>query len=240
MATIREILHDTKHRPFDFPSGKWTYYQEWNQVLFLHWKVPLHVLQPFVPDRLNIDTFDGDAYVSLVPFTMQKIRPRGIFALEFLSDFHEINLRTYVNHNNRQGVYFLNIEAQKALSVFVAKTLSGLLYEKSIIKRNRGVYFAKNATKNLFLDTEYEIDQPLLQKTALDRWLTERYCLYLNQEDAIYRYDIHHKEWEISNVKINRLMLNYPLGEANLSDQNPDYMHYSKGVQVVAWNKVRL
>lgn len=239
MPTITEILLDVKHRPFELPQGKWVYYQEWNNALFLHWKIPVEVLKELIPKALTIDTVDGNAYVSLVAFTMQKIRPRNLPALEFISDFDEINIRTYVAHNGKKGVYFLNIEAQKLLSTLIAKTLSGLPYSKSDIKRNGNTYRASNSQKATFFEAEYQINEPLTQKSEIDLWLTERYCLYLEQNNSIYRYDIHHKEWEVNRVEVSKLNLNYNLGAFELNN-HPDLFHFSKGVSVISWKKVQL
>ena len=239
MTDINQILSQTRHRPFDVPAGKWTYYQEWNNALFLHWQVPLDLLRPLVPESLNIDVFEGNAYVSLVAFTMQKIRPRNLPALAFVSDFEEINIRTYIEHNNKKGVYFLNIEAEKQLSVFIARALSGLPYEKSNIRRTNQYYRSLNTRKDFYLDAAYEVKASIPEKTALDHWLTERYCLYLNNREAIYCYDIHHKAWELKKVALNALNVQYKLGELSLTGQ-PQLMHYSEGVQVIAWKRNKL
>lgn len=239
MTDINQILSETRHRPFDVPAGKWSYYQEWNNALFLHWQVPLELLRPLVPESLNIDVFEGNAYVSLVAFTMQKIRPRNLPALAFVSDFEEINLRTYIDHNNKKGVYFLNIEAEKQLSVFIARALSGLPYEKSNIRRTNEHYRSINTRKNYYLDAAYEVKASIFEKTALDHWLTERYCLYLNEGEVIYCYDIHHKAWELKKVALNALKVKYKLGRLSLNGQ-PQLMHYSEGVRVVAWKRNKL
>jgi uncharacterized protein len=99
-----EILCQVLHRPYDMPTAPWSYYQEWNNALFLHWKVPAAEMNRLLPPPLQADVFEGDAWISLVPFTMQKIRPRGLPAVKVLSDFHEINLRTYVTRDNKPGV----------------------------------------------------------------------------------------------------------------------------------------
>ena len=141
---IHDILAVTRHRPFNLPAGKWQYYQEWNNALFLHWKVPAATLRHLVPERLEIDTFHGESYVSLVAFTMENIRPRYLPAVKFISCFDEINLRTYVRHNGKAGVYFLNIEAGKYLSAVIARGLSGLPYEKAQISRQTNHYYSTN------------------------------------------------------------------------------------------------
>jgi len=240
MATISSILNEVVHRPYPLPEGPWWYYQEWNNALFLHFKVPYDSLRALVPAHLNIDMHQGDCYVSLVPFTMEKIRPRFLPAVDFISNFHEINLRTYVVHNNKQGVYFLNIEAAKSVSVWIARILSGLPYEKASIKRMGGIYQSVNSPKQFALQADYSVQEPLHEKSTLDKWLTERYCLYLEENSRCYRYDIHHKPWEIYNVQINQLKTTYHIDNLDLNAKQPDLVHYSKGVQVLAWARVML
>jgi uncharacterized protein YqjF (DUF2071 family) len=239
MTAIDDILAETKHRSFDCPTGNWTYYQEWNNALFLHWMVPFEALRELVPKKLNLDSFGGIVYVSLVAFTMQKIRPRNFPAVKFISDFDEINIRTYVDNDNRKGVYFLSIEAGKRLSTFVAKTLSGLPYENSSIHRTVENYKSSNVQKGFYLDTEFELKKQPTEKTDLDNWLTERYCLYLDKAETIYRYDIHHKEWQIRSLDMKKLNVNYKIGGLNLTNK-PDLMHYSDGVKVIAWERIRV
>ena len=240
MTTINDILAATKHRPFDYPTGNWTYYQEWNNALFLHWKVPVDALRKLVPLALTLDTFYGNAYVSLVAFTMQKIRLRNLPPIKFVSEFDEINIRTYIDNDNRKGVYFLSIEAQNPLSVFIAKALSGLPYRKSNIHRTAGNCKSVNLQNGFHLDTEFEVKKVLGQKAELDNWLTERYCLYHDKApEVIFRYDIHHKEWEIKDVHIKRLNLDYRIGDVNLTNE-PDSVHYSEGVKVLAWKRTKI
>lgn len=239
MNEIENILFNIKHRPFEIPKGKWIYYQEWNKALFLHWKVPIEILRELVSEKLNIDTLEGNAYVSLVAFTMEKIRPRNLPSLSFISDFAEINLRTYIENDNKKGVYFLNIEAEKSLSAFIARQLSGLPYEKSNISRTETKFKSENLNKDFFLDTDFEIKEIVTKKKELDKWLTERYCLYLEEDKTFYRYDIHHKEWEIKNVELKKLKLKYILGNLNLVSK-PNLAHYSNGVKVVAWKREKI
>ncbi|MGL4631571.1 MAG: YqjF family protein [Leadbetterella sp.] len=240
MTDIENILSQVSHRPFDLPKGPWRYYQEWNRAVFFHWKIPQDVLRMHVPEKLILDTFEGDCYVSLVAFTMEKIRPRYVPAVSFISDFDEINLRTYIDNDNKKGVYFLSIEAGKALSAFIAKSMSGLAYEKAFTKRDLQSYTSKNERTGCFLDTEFKIGQKIVHKTALDIWLTERYCLYLNEAKDLYRYDIHHLEWELKELDLRHLELNYKIGNYALSSTNLSSVQYSEGVKVVAWGRQKL
>lgn len=227
----------TAHRPFPYPSDNWAFYQEWQEVLFLHWKVPYDILRQVVPAALCLDSFKGDYYVSLVPFSMKKVRPRYVPPVSFVSDFHEINLRTYIDMDQKKGVYFLNIEAEKWLSTFLSRTLSGMPYEKSRIKRTGFRYWSAHPEKNYLMDLEYAVSDRPIQKNELDRWLTERYCLFLLEKDRVFRFDVHHPEWHIKPVELVNYTLQYRIGNWTIDNNPPDLLHYSEGVQVVAWKR---
>ncbi len=123
---LLDIIH---HRPtWQVPGERWVWYQEWNRALFFHWKVDPEILKSFIPEGIQLDVYNNTAWVSLVAFTMEKIRPRYLPSVSLISDFHEINLRTYVTDGEHHGVYFLSIEAQKQLSAILSRRLSGLPY----------------------------------------------------------------------------------------------------------------
>lgn len=240
MKIIEEILKEVSHRPFEIPKGNWAYYQEWNRALFLHWVVPFEQLRKCVPTNLNLDTFDGNCYISLVAFTMEKIRPKFLPAIGCVSNFDEINIRTYVEKDDKKGVYFLNIEAAKTISVLIAKVISGLPYEKAKINRTEKSYYSNNLKKGFNLTSEFEINEVVNNKTELDKWLTERYCLYNDLKRELYRYDIHHKEWEIKKINIKNLSVNYKIGEIDLNNREPNLTHYSEGITVIAWKREKI
>jgi len=236
----KNILDHTLHRPWPLPIGSWSYYQEWNNAIFLHWKVPSNLLEDLIPKNIVIDKLEGDAWVSLVAFTMENIRPKNLPSISLVSNFHEINVRTYVTKNSKPGVYFLNIEAQKIISAWMAKSLSGLPYEKATIAReinsNKQSYLSENARKKLSLKLNFVVEESIKNKTELDKWLTERYCLYQETQGQLYRYEIHHNEWELKKVRIIGSKVDYRIGNLSLHTE-PDLVHYSPGVQVFAWKR---
>ena len=232
------LLSEIQHRPFPVPATNWNFYQEWRKALFLHWKIPYEILRPLVPEKLTLDAVNGDYYVSLVAFTMKNIRPRLLPAFPPISTFHEINLRTYTHHENKAGVYFLSIEAEKTISAFLARKLSGLPYQKARMQRSSETYRSVNTKANQQLELTYRIGKPILNKSLLDSWLTERYCLHLVEQDQIYTFEIHHLEWPLAEVEIKTKQLHYKVGELDLGNIPPDSTHFSEGVQVLAWNRV--
>jgi uncharacterized protein len=244
MNKISDILKITSHRPWALPMQRWQYYQEWNNALFLHWKIPSQIIKPLIPVNISLDTLNGETWVSLVAFTMQKIRPRNLPALTVISDFHEINLRAYVTKDNKPGVYFLNIEAQKIISVLMARSLSGLPYEKATIQKTREDnlvrYASDNKVKKFKLEALYEISEADYERTDIDKWLVERYCLYVDKGHDLYRYQIHHKEWNVKQAKLKKLNLHYQIGDLSINDKQPDLVHFSEGVKVLAWKREKL
>jgi uncharacterized protein len=104
--TKNEILNRTDHRPFDMPEEAWKFYQEWHNVIFLHWAVNSYDIRQFVPDELNIELFKGVAWVSLVAFRVKGLGPRFLPAFPPISDFDEINLRTYVKYDQAGNILF--------------------------------------------------------------------------------------------------------------------------------------
>ncbi|PZP44627.1 MAG: hypothetical protein DI598_14250 [Pseudopedobacter saltans] len=236
-----QILNNVSHRPYALPQKIWQYYQEWNNVLFLHYEIEADTLRQLVPEHLSIDSFEGKCYISVVPFSMEKIRPRVLPSFPPISNFHEINVRTYVYHNGYNGVYFINIEAQKRLSTIISKILSGLPYEKSNIYRKDQLYINHNTQKNYKLHLQYEIGKRIIDKTNLEKWLTERYCLFLERGRKMYRYDIHHVEWPLLEVSFSRFHIYYKLqSHLKIDNQSPLFSHYSPGVQVLAWERTLL
>tara|TARA_R110002020_G_scaffold319113_1_gene534827 strand:+ start:1051 stop:1788 length:738 start_codon:yes stop_codon:yes gene_type:complete len=236
--TIREILNTTQHRPWEIPTDSWKFYQEWNNAIFLHYQVDIAELKKFVPDELEIDLFEGKPWVSVVAFTMEKIRPKYLPYFSPISDFGEINVRTYVKSNNKTGVYFLSIEGGKRLSCKVAKGISELPYRFSEIKRTAKKYQSRNTVNNDSLEIEFTIGKEQAQKTELDNWLTERYALFQDTEKSINEFEIHHLEWPINDIELHKLDVNYPRFE-KLINKKPNKTHYSNGVKVIAWGKVK-
>ena len=163
---------------------------------------------------------------------MGKIRPRNLPYFPPISNFHEINIRTYVKANNKTGVYFLSIEAGKQISSTIAKNISKLPYRFSSMQRGVSAFKSFNKQLNEKFNISFLVGEQ--EKEPLDSWLTEIYALFQNEKEHINEFEIHHLEWPISKIKTASLEVNYPRFK-NLLVGKPNKMSYSKGVQVVAW-----
>ena len=103
--------------------------QTWSELLFLHWEVPAEAIQSLLPPGLTVDTFEGKAYVGLIPFTMSGVRPAWSPVVPGLSNFHEFNVRTYVHfEGEKPGVWFFSLDAANLIAVMIARTLWKLPY----------------------------------------------------------------------------------------------------------------
>lgn len=161
---IKEILQTTSHRPWLFPTKDWSYYQEWNDAVFLHWKADKNELLKHLPKGLELDKMEGSPWVSLVAFNMVNIRPKYLPSFSPFSNFHEINLRTYVRFNGKTSVYFLNIEAEKPVSTWISRKMSQLPYTYSEMKRSNGKFLSSNKISKSLFDIDYELGSEIVKK----------------------------------------------------------------------------
>lgn len=232
--TIDQIIAHSDHRPWALPDQPWKYSMEWNRAIFLHWPADYDELRKFVPEELEIDLFEGRPWVSMVAFDMARVRPRHLFAFPPVSDFPELNVRTYLKKGHKSGVYFLSLEAGKRLSALISNKLSGLPYRFSQMHRDDHTYHSQNTPFHEHFQIEYTPGKTLEQKSRLDTWLTERYALFQESGNQLIEYEIHHVEWPIREIRIHHLEYDYPRF-AKLLVGKPHLAHYSEGVGVVAY-----
>ncbi len=235
----KEILKQKAHRPFEYPSRSWKFYQEWNKAVFLHWEVTPELVKPLLPEHIELDTINGKSWVSLVAFDMNNIGVRGLPKIPHISDFQEINIRVYVICNGKPSVYFLSMEGSKKSSCTILKALSKFPYRYSKMSRNESVYTSENDTFNDTFNIEYELKNEPVKKDETDLWLTERYAVFQDYKNALIEYDVHHVEWPMQKINVKSLGLNYPRF-SHLINNQPDKVHYSNGVQVLTWDKKKL
>src|SRR5690606_5475120 len=223
-----------EHRPWPMPDTKWKFYQEWENVVFLHWPVAMEDLRDFVPTSLPIDLYEGRPWVSLLIFDLKNMRPRFLPAFPPISNFYEINLRTYVKAENKGGIYFLKLEASNLISAKLAKFLTKLPYVHSNVKREENYITSTNRKVSSNLQIDYEVGS-LKDKNDIDSWLMERYVLFQVDNAAVCKIEIHHYEWNAYTLHIKNLVCDYPTFQKIIKP--PAITHYSTGVQVMGWMK---
>lgn len=238
MEKTDTILQYTANRTYPIPDKKWKYYQEWHDTLFFHWKVTPALLKGYIPKGTSLDTIDGMAWISLVAFEVRKMRLRNLPPIPFISDFHEINVRTYVVKDGIPGIYMFSIETDKFIEVLISRFLIGLPYQKADMEINKHEVWSFNGNKQ-YTNLRFNCHAPLKSKSDLDLWLTERHCLYQNEGDHLYRFDIHHKEWELRKLAAKFFYNKYSAGEFALTI-TPDKMHCCKKLKVLLWPRQKV
>lgn len=236
---LAEIPWNNHQRSFSYPNEPWIGYQEWHNVIYLHWLVDPVIFRNIVPKELTIDTFNGSGYISIVAFTIKNLRPRFIPSLPYISDFHEINLRTYVTYHGIPGIYFFSLEASKILPVLGARIATGLPYVKSEIWRDGGLYNSHNNSHVFRMHLDYSFSNEEIQRTPEDIWLSDRYRLFVKTSGKISKIDVHHHPWILKPLHLKEISVNYKIGNFSLSKSPPALMNYSNGVKVATWRKVK-
>ncbi|MDR6764415.1 uncharacterized protein YqjF (DUF2071 family) [Flavobacterium sp. 2755] len=236
MNKIDELLAHTGNRQYELPKEKWKYFQQWHHTLLLHWQVPVPFLKENIPSGLQLDTFNNAGWVSIAAFEVKDMRLRNFPLLPYISNFQEINLRTYVTRNGIPGIYLFSIETNKLIEVLFSRLFIGLPYEKSKMKQLPYHIAAENKKRNNFLDILIWQKGNVIQKTALDFWLTERHALYEVKNKKIFRFDIHHKEWKLRKIDISITDIRYNFGKYKITVK-PDKIQYAEKLDVVLWGR---
>jgi uncharacterized protein YqjF (DUF2071 family) len=192
------------------PVGSPIMYQSWGNLLFMHWQMPSQILRPLVPNRLSLDSFDGQTWVGLIPFTIWDSRIIFTPAVPWLSTFHEINVRTYVYLDGVPGVWFFSLDADSVLAVRGARRFFHLPYQKAHImlqQRGNTIHYVSQREQGLSADFEatWIIGRrlPQAEPGSLDFFLTERYCLFTSYEEKLYRCHIHHEPWPLYSASLS-------------------------------------
>jgi len=239
------ILDDVSHRPWPVPSGPWFMTQSWHDLLFAHWPVDARVLQDKLPAGLLLDTFNGDAWVGIVPFRMTNVAPRGVPSVPFVSSFLELNVRTYVRLHNKPGVYFFSLDASSTLAVAAARALFHLPYFVAAMnvneQRGRFVYTSARQTRTdgvaEFAATYEPVGYAVTPEPgSLEYFLTERYCLYtVDGASRARRLEIHHPPWPLQAAEAT-IAVNTMADAAGIRlPSTAPVLHFAKRQDAVAW-----
>jgi uncharacterized protein YqjF (DUF2071 family) len=219
--------------------------QIWHDLLFAHWPVSIEQLRPLIPQVLQVDTYEGHAWIGIVPFRMSGIRPRWLPALPWFSAFPELNVRTYVIVNHKPGVWFFSLDAANPVAVAVARRWYRLPYFHARMScRRQGddiVYTSQRIHRGAPAATFVGHYRPVgevfkAEFGSLVYWLTERYCLYaVDSRQRVYCGEINHPPWalHLAEAEIVTEAMTTPL-DIQLPPI-PPLLHFSLRQEVVVW-----
>lgn len=230
------------------PNQPVVMHQNWHHLLFLHWEVPAEELQKLIAPELTIDTYEGKAYVGLVPFTLTGVRPVMAPPLPWISNFHEVNVRTYVHFRGRDpGIWFFSLDASSTIAVAAARAAYRLPYFHAQID------FQASHDPLPTINFDAHRDDPNGARPAngrvryapmdgivtrasvgtIEHFLIERYILYTTDSDhQLHRARVHHQPYPVQRADVLECdeTLIWAAG-VRRSQDNP-LRHYAREVNV--------
>jgi uncharacterized protein len=247
---MQEFLVRTSHRPRPLPPGRWRMTQRWNDLLFAHWPVPISAIERLLPSGLRADTYQGSAWLGVVPFWLDRIKVRGMPPIPGTQNFPDLNVRTYVRdeYSNTPGLYFFSLDASNLLAVAAARLIFDLPYHWSEMRldqrseREFSFYCRRRFART---PTVFQVRYRGLGPTralaeakvgSLEYFLMERSCLFTrNRAGQPVRANLHHVPWplEEAEAEIERNDLASAIG-IPLPDHEP-VLHYSRRLAVYIW-----
>ena len=224
------------------PQGLAVMRQRWARLLFLHWPLPAGDVRPLVPRGLDVDTYDGQAWVGLVPFVVTGARPVFLPPIPGVSNFAEVNVRTYVHERGRDpGVWFFSLDAASRIAVAAARRLYRLGYrfaEMSADTESETVRFQSRRVTPGPLPAScavrYAPRGPARHAVpgTLEHFLIERYVLYAAHGPRLYQARVHHEAYPVQDAEVEGLQEDLLAAAGIRRPGSPPLAHYASAVDV--------
>jgi len=239
-APLRQssTLEETEHRPWQLPRESWVMGQTWDDLLFAHWRVDAAALREHIPQALSLDEHDGSGWLGITPFEISGLRARGTFPLPGVSHFPELNVRTYVTHDEKPGIWFFSLDTSSRLAVEAARKLYRLPYFQARMtfeRRGGGISVESVRSEAKAFSVSYGPlgDVKPGEPGTLEHFLTERYCLYAEGGGRLYRAEIHHRPWPLQTAEATIDLNSMPPDGVRLAGD--PLLHFSRRQDVVIW-----
>jgi uncharacterized protein YqjF (DUF2071 family) len=217
--------------------------QNWGKLLFMHWPVSQKSLRPLIPESLTIDTFDGTAWIGITAFTLWDVRVIYGPPLPWISDFHELNVRTYVHSNGVPGVWFFSLDANSRIAVRGARLLYHLPYFNASIdleEQEGTIYYnLKRRDKppaQFSASWRAGSNLPEAEPGTLEFFLVERYCLYAASGKHIYRGRIYHRPWPLQEAELLSYQSTMIESHGLPTPEGDPLLHYADTLEVEVWS----
>lgn len=251
-----------EHRPWPIPARPWVMHQTWHDLLFAHWRLDPREVRALIAPGLELDLWEGRAWIGIVPFGMRGVRPRFLPGVPGHRAFPELNVRTYVTRDGKPGVHFLSLDAASSLAVHAARALYHLPYHEARMRLDFApgepcpepspwVCFASARAHDMAtFRARYRPCGPVERAPAgsLAAWLTERYCMYTagsaperaRRSAHLWRGEVHHLPWPLqpaeAAIEANSMAAVHGI---RLPDE-PPLLHFARELRVAVWAIERL
>ncbi len=217
----------------------------WTDLLFAHWPIPRKEISRLIPDGFSVDTFDGSAWVGVVPFRMEGVRLRGLPKVPGTHRFPEANVRTYVRdkRSGHHGVYFFSLDASNLLAVMTARGWYHLPYFFARMSIERDGDWLQYGSRRLFtrqparLKLRYRgLGAGTASGSSLEQFLTARYALFTNgRRGQLMRADVHHLPWPLEGAEAEMEDLTLAAAQSIKLPAIAPVLHFSRSLDVFAW-----
>ena len=195
-------LRRVGHRPFPLPNSRWTLGQTWEQVFWAHWPVDAAEIRARVPAELEIEEYDGSAWLGIVFFRVRALRARGALPVPGISSFLQLNVRTYVSGpDSLPGVWFFSIDASSRLAALGVRRIYRVpAFHARMTLDPVGDWQEAECVRigepGRVFSARYRATGETFQTEpgSLESFLTERYRLFTGDGRA----EIHHDRWSLS------------------------------------------
>ena len=176
--------------------------QTWKNLLFQHFEInDITLFKKHLPKNCSFHDFNGKYYIGLVSMNMTNVKHNLTGDFVWFKNYNELNVRTYIIHDNKPGVLFLSLDVDSLISIFGARTFYGLPYRKStyITSENRILSYRNS---KLQFESKYTIDSEskTYEKDTFANWSTERYFFANKYLGLSFKGEIFHKPWELSTA----------------------------------------
>lgn len=218
--------------------------QNWGKLLFMHWPVDEGALAPLIPAQLTIDTFDGKAWIGVIPFTMWGIRASFLPPIPGTNAFHELNVRTYVHYRGEPGVWFFSLDAANSLAVWGARTFYHLPYfnaRMTLAQQGNRIDYSSTREDSRGAPADFRgswtIGEPLprSEPESIELFLTERYCLYSSHAGRLFQSRIFHPPWPLQSATIQSSQSTMISSLGIRQPETEPLLHYAESIAVDIW-----
>jgi uncharacterized protein len=219
-------------------------YHKWRDLLFLHWSFDPDEIQATLPKGLTVDTFDSKAYIGIVPFFMYGVRPRFIPPHPFISNFLELNFRTYVyDEKGNPGIWFYSLDANRRLAVGAARLTFGLPYFLAKMRASKDretgeiSFYSKRARimpeKASFFRYLGGRNLASAIPGTIDFFLIERYLLFSKHLGTLWKGRVYHRDYPLMSAEAHDWDDHlFEINGLKSPFRPPEFLHYSPGVDV--------
>ncbi len=227
----------------------WIMMQKWRHVFFSHWPVSVEQLEAHIPAPLQLDAYERQAWISVIHFIVDGMYARGLQRWSLAAPFAEINVRTYVTHRGKPGVYFFSLDAPH----WSTYTLARMWYKIPFFRADVQLHMKSSAYlwSSTRIDSRSDVavfkgaykPQSRTASRPLVHWLTDRYTMYsADNQKQLYSREVRPPPWQLQHaeaeIEMNSLLA--PFSVENGDELQPCCIQYSPGVDAFFTNRTRL